>query len=89
MLSQSHTAPFPLRASPVLWAFDAALALFPQPDVLVVAEPGAAMSVTVHDVQCGPPPLLPACRPCHLESRSCSSTDLVEPVRTPAGQRGD
>jgi hypothetical protein len=51
MLSQSHLSPFPLSVQPVLWEFDGALRLFPQPDLLVIGDPGSVQDVTVCDTR--------------------------------------
>ena len=52
MLSQSHLSPFPMPVQPVHWELDGALSLFPQPDLLVIAEPGPVQDVTVAGVRC-------------------------------------
>jgi DNA polymerase alpha/epsilon subunit B len=52
MLTQSHLCPFVSSVQPVHWDFDGALSLFPQPDALVVTEPGPVQSVDIHGVRC-------------------------------------
>ena len=36
--SQAHLCPLPLQIAPIFWAFDHALALYPAPDGLVLAD---------------------------------------------------
>ena len=47
VLSQSHLTPFTLDTVPVYWEYDAALSLYPLPDVLFVLDGGAPLDVTL------------------------------------------
>lgn len=51
MLSQRHVSPFPLTVQPVHWEFDSSLALFPQPDALVVPYEALLCNSDVHGVR--------------------------------------
>ncbi|BDA47706.1 DNA polymerase epsilon subunit 2 [Coccomyxa sp. Obi] len=44
LLQQSHLCPVPLEAQPVYWSYDYALALYPLPDTLVLADPAPCAS---------------------------------------------
>lgn len=45
VVSQGHLCPLPLHISPVYWAHDAALRLYPLPDVVVLADRTESFSV--------------------------------------------
>lgn len=47
--SQSHLAPLPLHVLPVFWSHDAALRLYPLPDLVVIADRYKAYNCTVVD----------------------------------------
>ncbi|NJR41669.1 MAG: hypothetical protein HC767_02370 [Akkermansiaceae bacterium] len=53
MLTQRHLSPFPLTVQPVHWEYDISLALFPQPDVLVVPYEALLHNTELHGVRCG------------------------------------
>ena len=63
LLSQAHLSPLPLDASPVAWAHDGGLRLYPLPDALVLAggagpggrSGGCPLAVEVEGVQCVDP----------------------------------
>lgn len=38
LLSQSHLTPLPLHVSPVHWAYDYALSLYPIPDLVIIGD---------------------------------------------------
>lgn len=46
ILSQGHLTPLPLFVSPVYWAYDYALRLYPLPDVVVIADKYDPFSIT-------------------------------------------
>ncbi len=53
LLQQSHLAPVPLEAKPVLWQHDHALALYPLPHLLVLASASAPLAhCTFEDCHC-------------------------------------
>ena len=63
LLAQAHLSPLPLDASPVAWAHDGGLRLYPLPDALVLAggagpggrSGGSPLAVCVEGVQCVDP----------------------------------
>ncbi|XP_072320355.1 DNA polymerase epsilon subunit 2 [Eucyclogobius newberryi] len=52
VLSQAHLAPLPLSVSPVFWAYDGALRVYPVPDVIVFADKYEPFSVTHSECLC-------------------------------------
>ncbi|KFW76731.1 DNA polymerase epsilon subunit 2, partial [Manacus vitellinus] len=52
ILSQGHLTPLPLYVSPVYWAYDYSLRVYPVPDVLVVADKHDPFTVTHTDCLC-------------------------------------
>jgi len=52
ILSQAHLSPLPQRLSPIYWAWDHALRLFPLPDVLVLADSYQEYNLTSSGVVC-------------------------------------
>ena len=52
MLTQRHLSPFPVTVQAVHWEFDGALALFPQPDALVVPYESLLHNTDLHGVRC-------------------------------------
>ncbi|XP_042669560.1 DNA polymerase epsilon subunit 2 [Centrocercus urophasianus] len=52
ILSQGHLTPLPLYVSPVYWAYDYALRVYPVPDMLVVADKYDPFTVTNTDCLC-------------------------------------
>lgn len=52
ILSQGHLTPLPLYVSPVFWAFDYSMRVYPVPDVLIFADKYDPFSVTNTDCLC-------------------------------------
>uniref|UniRef100_A0A8C0F9C0 DNA polymerase epsilon subunit n=1 Tax=Bubo bubo TaxID=30461 RepID=A0A8C0F9C0_BUBBB len=52
VLSQGHLTPLPLYVSPVYWAYDYALRVYPVPDMLVIADKYDPFTVTNTDCLC-------------------------------------
>uniref|UniRef100_A0A8C6J940 DNA polymerase epsilon subunit n=1 Tax=Melopsittacus undulatus TaxID=13146 RepID=A0A8C6J940_MELUD len=52
ILSQGHLTPLPLYVSPVYWAYDYALRVYPVPDMLVIADKYDPFTVTNTDCVC-------------------------------------
>ncbi|XP_039554003.1 DNA polymerase epsilon subunit 2 isoform X1 [Passer montanus] len=52
ILSQGHLSPLPLYVSPVFWAYDYSLRVYPLPDLLVTADKHDPFSVTSCDCLC-------------------------------------
>ncbi|NWY45742.1 DPOE2 polymerase, partial [Sylvia atricapilla] len=52
ILSQGHLCPLPLYVSPVFWAYDYSLRVYPVPDVLVTADKHDPFTVTNTDCLC-------------------------------------
>ncbi|NXD70707.1 DPOE2 polymerase, partial [Eolophus roseicapillus] len=52
ILSQGHLTPLPLYVSPVYWAYDYSLRVYPVPDVLVIADKYDPFTVTNTDCVC-------------------------------------
>ncbi|KFU84590.1 DNA polymerase epsilon subunit 2, partial [Chaetura pelagica] len=52
ILSQSHLTPLPLYISPVYWAYDYSLRVYPVPDMLVIADKYDPFTVTNTDCLC-------------------------------------
>ncbi|XP_068272708.1 DNA polymerase epsilon subunit 2 isoform X1 [Nyctibius grandis] len=52
ILSQGHLTPLPLYVSPVYWAYDYSLRVYPVPDMLVVADKYDPFTVTNADCLC-------------------------------------
>ncbi|RMB98500.1 hypothetical protein DUI87_24714 [Hirundo rustica rustica] len=52
ILSQGHLSPLPLYVSPVFWAYDYSLRVYPVPDVLVTADKHDPFTVTNTDCLC-------------------------------------
>ncbi|NXY56640.1 DPOE2 polymerase, partial [Callaeas wilsoni] len=52
ILSQGHLTPLPLYVSPVFWAYDYSLRVYPVPDVLVIADKHDPFTVTSSDCLC-------------------------------------
>uniref|UniRef100_A0A8C9L1F1 DNA polymerase II subunit 2 n=1 Tax=Serinus canaria TaxID=9135 RepID=A0A8C9L1F1_SERCA len=52
ILSQGHLSPLPLYVSPVFWAFDYSLRVYPLPDLLVTADKHDPFTVTSSDCLC-------------------------------------
>ncbi|XP_077587185.1 DNA polymerase epsilon subunit 2 isoform X1 [Stigmatopora nigra] len=59
VLSQAHLAPLPLHVTPVFWAYDYALRLYPVPDVIVFADKYDPFNVTHFDCLCVNPGSFP------------------------------
>ncbi|NWI93076.1 DPOE2 polymerase, partial [Pitta sordida] len=59
ILSQGHLSPLPLYVSPVFWAYDYSLRVYPLPDVLVVADKYDPFTVTNTDCLCFNPGSFP------------------------------
>uniref|UniRef100_A0A8B9UBH7 DNA polymerase epsilon subunit n=1 Tax=Anas zonorhyncha TaxID=75864 RepID=A0A8B9UBH7_9AVES len=52
ILSQGHLTPLPLYVSPVYWAYDYSLRVYPLPDMLVIADKYDPFTVTNTDCLC-------------------------------------
>ncbi|KAJ3613886.1 hypothetical protein NHX12_020130 [Muraenolepis orangiensis] len=52
ILSQGHLTPLPLYVSPVFWAYDYAMRVYPVPDVIIFADKYDPFSVTNADCLC-------------------------------------
>ncbi|XP_049595515.1 DNA polymerase epsilon subunit 2 [Syngnathus scovelli] len=52
ILSQAHLAPLPLYVTPVFWAYDYALRVYPVPDMVVFADKYDPFNVTHSDCLC-------------------------------------
>ncbi|KAK2539048.1 Pole2 [Columba guinea] len=52
ILSQAHLTPLPLYVSPVYWAYDYSLRVYPVPDVLLIADKHDPFTVTNADCLC-------------------------------------
>ncbi|XP_003962556.2 DNA polymerase epsilon subunit 2 isoform X1 [Takifugu rubripes] len=52
ILSQGHLTPLPLYVSPVYWAYDYSLRVYPVPDVIVFADKYDPFSITSTDCLC-------------------------------------
>lgn len=52
ILSQGHLTPLPLYVSPVFWAYDYSLRIYPVPDVIVFADKYDPFSITNADCLC-------------------------------------
>ncbi|KAM6273543.1 DNA polymerase epsilon subunit 2 isoform 2-T2 [Porphyrio hochstetteri] len=52
LLSQGHLTPLPLYVSPVYWAYDYTLRIYPLPDMLVIADKYDPFTVTNTDCLC-------------------------------------
>ncbi|KAM6130891.1 LOW QUALITY PROTEIN: DNA polymerase epsilon subunit 2 [Pterocles gutturalis] len=52
LLSQGHLTPLPLYVSPVYWAYDYSLRVYPVPDMLVIADKYDPFTVTNTDCLC-------------------------------------
>nr|XP_030131166.3 DNA polymerase epsilon subunit 2 isoform X2 [Taeniopygia guttata] len=52
ILSQGHLSPLPLYVSPVFWAYDYSLRVYPLPDLLVTADKHDPFTVTSSDCLC-------------------------------------
>lgn len=52
ILSQGHLTPLPLYVSPVYWAYDYSLRVYPIPDVIVFADKYDPFSITSTDCLC-------------------------------------
>uniref|UniRef100_A0A8B9FAU2 DNA polymerase epsilon subunit n=1 Tax=Amazona collaria TaxID=241587 RepID=A0A8B9FAU2_9PSIT len=52
VLSQGHLTPLPLYVSPVYWAYDYSLRVYPVPDMLVIADKYDPFTVTNTDCVC-------------------------------------
>uniref|UniRef100_A0A3B3ZDZ6 DNA polymerase II subunit 2 n=1 Tax=Periophthalmus magnuspinnatus TaxID=409849 RepID=A0A3B3ZDZ6_9GOBI len=59
ILSQAHLAPLPLYVSPVFWAYDYSLRVYPLPDVIVFADKYDPFSITNTDCLCVNPGSFP------------------------------
>ncbi|XP_061651406.1 DNA polymerase epsilon subunit 2 [Phyllopteryx taeniolatus] len=59
ILSQAHLAPLPLYVTPVFWAYDYALRVYPVPDVVVFADKCDPFSITHSDCLCVNPGSFP------------------------------
>ncbi|XP_061700930.1 DNA polymerase epsilon subunit 2 isoform X2 [Syngnathoides biaculeatus] len=58
-LSQAHLAPLPLHVTPVFWAYDYTLRLYPIPDVVVFADKYDPFNITHSDCICVNPGSFP------------------------------
>lgn len=58
ILSQGHLTPLPLYVSPVYWAYDNALRVYPVPDVIIFADKYDPFSISNSDCLCINPVLL-------------------------------
>lgn len=63
ILSQGHLTPLPLYVSPVYWAYDYSLRVYPLPDMLVIADKYDPFTVTNTDCLCINPVRLPYALP--------------------------
>lgn len=52
ILSQGHLTPLPLYVSPVFWAYDYSLRVYPVPDVIIFADKYDPFSITNTDCLC-------------------------------------
>uniref|UniRef100_A0A8C4QTQ8 DNA polymerase epsilon subunit n=1 Tax=Eptatretus burgeri TaxID=7764 RepID=A0A8C4QTQ8_EPTBU len=52
ILSQAHLTPLPLSVSPVHWAYDFALSIYPLPDMIVFADTYDPFNITHNDCIC-------------------------------------
>lgn len=68
ILSQGHLTPLPLYVSPVYWAYDYALRVYPVPDMLVVADKYDPFTVTNTDCIC----INPVRFPYTLQNKTCA-----------------
>uniref|UniRef100_A0A4W6EPJ7 DNA polymerase epsilon subunit 2 n=1 Tax=Lates calcarifer TaxID=8187 RepID=A0A4W6EPJ7_LATCA len=59
ILSQGHLTPLPLYVSPVFWAYDYSLRVYPVPDVIVFADKYDPFSITNTDCLCVNPGSFP------------------------------
>lgn len=59
ILSQAHLAPLPLYVSPVYWAYDYSLRVYPVPDLLLIADKYDPFTVTNTDCLCINPVRVP------------------------------
>uniref|UniRef100_A0A668T408 DNA polymerase II subunit 2 n=1 Tax=Oreochromis aureus TaxID=47969 RepID=A0A668T408_OREAU len=59
ILSQGHLTPLPLYVSPVFWAYDFSLRVYPVPDVIVFADKYDPFSITNTDCLCVNPGSFP------------------------------
>lgn len=68
ILSQGHLTPLSLYVSPVYWAYDYALRVYPVPDMLVVADKYDPFTVTNTDCIC----INPVRFPYTLQNKTCA-----------------
>uniref|UniRef100_A0A8D3BAK3 DNA polymerase II subunit 2 n=1 Tax=Scophthalmus maximus TaxID=52904 RepID=A0A8D3BAK3_SCOMX len=59
VLSQGHLTPLPLYVSPIFWAYDYSLRVYPVPDVIVFADKYDPFSITNTDCLCVNPGSFP------------------------------
>ncbi|NWT15142.1 DPOE2 polymerase, partial [Vireo altiloquus] len=59
ILAQGHLTPLPLHVSPVFWAYDYSLRVYPVPDVLILADKHDPFTVTNTDCLCMNPGSFP------------------------------
>uniref|UniRef100_A0A665WCL3 DNA polymerase epsilon subunit n=1 Tax=Echeneis naucrates TaxID=173247 RepID=A0A665WCL3_ECHNA len=59
ILSQGHLTPLPLYVSPVFWAYDYSLSVYPVPDVIIFADKYDPFSITNTDCLCANPGSFP------------------------------
>lgn len=69
ILSQGHLTPLPLYVSPVYWAYDYALRVYPVPDMLVIADKYDPFTVTNTDCLC----INPVRFPYALQNKTCTN----------------
>lgn len=60
ILCQGHLSPLPLYVSPVYWAYDYAMRVYPVPDVIVFADKYDPFNITNQDCLC----INPVCHFC-------------------------
>ncbi len=78
LLQQSHLTPVPLEAKPVAWQHDQALALYPLPHLLVLADAGCALaSTSFEDCECLNPVRFRYCCLCSSKTLGLRACDNV------------
>lgn len=71
ILSQGHLTPLPLYVSPVYWAYDYALRVYPVPDVVIFADKYDPFSISNSDCLCINPVFFPSLSKELLKSNGC------------------
>lgn len=59
LVTQAHLSPLPVYMTPIYWAFDHALHLYPLPDLIVICDKFKSITDTIADCTIINPVILP------------------------------